>query len=165
MGARKIAGEMVPEIYESIESFESNNNSVFDVITLWHVLEHISDLNQTMVFLQRKLKSGGALIIAVPNLLSYDASVYKEYWAAYDVPRHLYHFSPHTIEVLLGKYGFALTKSLPMRFDSFYVSMLSEKYKCGTINYLRAFRTGLQSNFKAASTGNYSSKIYIFNKK
>jgi 2-polyprenyl-3-methyl-5-hydroxy-6-metoxy-1,4-benzoquinol methylase len=164
-GARTIAGQMISGIYDSKSSLEASGFSTFDVITLWHVLEHVSDLTETIAFLHHKLKDGGVLIIAVPNHLSYDALVYKEHWAAYDVPRHLYHFSLQTLNALLEKNGFRMLKSLPMKFDSFYVSMLSEKYRSGSINYFRALITGLKSNFKAASTGNYSSKIYIFKKK
>ncbi len=136
-----------------------------DVISLWHVLEHVSDVRAVLKLFNEKLKKNGALVIAVPNMDSYDALYYKTHWAAYDVPRHLHHFTPKTIESLLRSEGYRLEETLPMLFDSFYVSMLSEKYKTGTINYVKSFFVGLYSNFKAIKSGKkYSSQIYIFRK-
>lgn len=137
-------------------------NQTFDAITLWHVLEHVTDLDDTLKYFKKKLNSNGALIIAVPNYTSEDAKHYKEFWAAYDVPRHLYHFAPNSISRLLSTHGFKLINTHPMKFDSFYVSMLSEKYKTGKVNYLNAFYNGLRSNLKARSASNYSSVIYVF---
>lgn len=137
----------------------------FDVITLWHVLEHLSDLNEKLDTINKLLKNDGILIVAVPNCIAKDAEIYKQFWAAYDVPRHLYHFSPNTIELLFKLYKMKIIKILPMIFDAFYVSMLSEKYKYGKINLLRAFRNGLKSNLYAIKSGNkYSSQIYIIKK-
>ena len=134
----------------------------FNAITLWHVLEHVTDLPETLNFFKQKLNQNGALIIAVPNYNSYDAKHYKAHWAAYDLPRHLYHFEAKTISQLLAKYGFALHETYPMKFDSFYVSMLSEKYLLGRINYFKAFLIGLRSNLKAKKATDYSSVIYVF---
>ena len=138
----------------------------FDVITLWHVLEHVHELNERVAELKRIIKDNGVVIIAVPNHTSYDAKHYKEVWAAYDLPRHLYHFSPATITKLFEKQELKCVKILPMKFDSFYVSMLSEKYLKGKINYARAFMIGLISNMNAGVKKNntYSSQIYIFKK-
>jgi len=137
----------------------------FDVITAWHVLEHVPDLKETIEILRDTLKEKAKLIVAVPNPDSYDASVYKENWAAYDVPRHLWHFAPNDIERLMKDQGFKLIKTLPMVFDSYYVSMLSEQYKTGSKGLLKAFWTGLKSNLKANKTGKeFSSQIYIFQK-
>lgn len=135
-----------------------------DVITLWHVLEHVTDLRETLNFFNENLGSNGTLIIAVPNYTSFDARHYKEFWAGYDVPRHIYHFDLNSICKLLGQFGFKHHKSLPMKFDSFYVSMLSERYKTGSINYFNAFLNGLRSNLKAKDANGYSSVIYIFKK-
>ncbi|MFA4852408.1 MAG: class I SAM-dependent methyltransferase [Bacteroidales bacterium] len=133
-----------------------------DVITLWHVLEHVSDLNERMQELKRILKNDGVLIIAVPNCISYDAIYYGKYWAAYDVPRHLYHFTPNTIKQLLNKFNFSITNILPMKFDSYYVSMLSEKYKSGRTNMIKALFIGLKSNIRACKDkASYSSQIYV----
>ncbi len=134
----------------------------FDVITLWHVLEHVPNLNERIKEIKSLLKKDGVLLIAVPNAAAWDAQHYKQHWAAYDVPRHLYHFSPTTIQKLFAMHQFLLSQQLPMKFDSFYVSLLSEKYMHGTSNYIAAFIKGLRSNINAMSTGNYSSLIYVF---
>jgi len=136
----------------------------YDVITLWHVLEHVHKLNESIQHINKLLKPNGTLIIAVPKCLSYDSITYKDYWAAYDVPRHLYHFTQSDMDKLLNKHQFVRTNLKPMLFDSFYVSMLSDKYKYGKTNYFRAFFNGLKSNMKATKTNNYSSLIYIFKK-
>lgn len=137
----------------------------FDVITAWHVLEHVPDLKETITELRNSLKEKAKLIVAVPNPSSYDASVYKSSWAAYDVPRHLWHFAPADMGRLMKDQGFKLIKLLPMVFDSYYVSMLSQEYKTGSKGHLKAFWTGLRSNLKANKTGKeFSSQIYIFQK-
>ena len=133
----------------------------FDAISMWHVLEHVMDLNGELETILSALKPGGVFVVAVPNYSSFDAQYYKNFWAAYDVPRHLYHFEPDTIIKLVESKGVKFEKMLPMKFDSYYVSMLSEKYKGGSI--LNAMRIGFLSNMKA-SNGKYSSQIYIFRK-
>lgn len=139
---------------------EINDNS-FDVITMWHVLEHVPDLNVQIKELKRLLKPSGTLIIAVPNFKSYDAQHYGKYWAAYDVPIHFWHFSKQSIKMLFEKEKMKLMKVLPMKFDSFYVSLLSEKYKSGKMNYFKAIWVGLKSNWNARTKMEYSSLIYI----
>ncbi|MDQ3190630.1 MAG: class I SAM-dependent methyltransferase [Bacteroidota bacterium] len=143
-----------------VDLLESNS---FDVITMWHVLEHVPDLNQRMKELYRLLKENGVIVIAVPNASSADAAFYGKFWAAYDVPRHLYHFSKKTIISLFEKYNMNCIKVLPMKFDSFYVSLLSEKYKKGKVNLFKGFINGLSSNLSSNEHG-YSSQIYIFKK-
>lgn len=134
----------------------------FDVITMWHVLEHVPDLNERIEDLKRLIKPNGIIIIAVPNCTSLDAKIYKESWAAYDVPRHLYHFSPKDIETVFKKHDLKVFRILPMIFDSFYVSMLSEKYRTGKSNIIRAMWNGLRSNISALKSGKtYSSQIYL----
>lgn len=133
----------------------------FDVITMWHVLEHVPNLELQIQELKRLLKPTGTLIVAVPNFKSFDAIHYKEFWAAYDVPIHFWHFSKKAIKSLFQNVDMKLEKVLPMKFDSFYVSLLSEKYKTGKMNYISAFFVGLKSNLKAASTKEYSSHIYV----
>lgn len=147
--------------------FELNGaKGEYDAITLWHVLEHVYHLNNYMSEIKRLLSSDGMLIIAVPNPESYDAMVYEKHWAAYDLPRHLYHFTRETMHEFATKHQFDLVDIAPMKFDSYYVSMLSEKYKNGKNNYLAAFLTGLKSNFRAKrSNNNYSSLIYILKPK
>lgn len=134
----------------------------YDLITMWHVLEHVYDLQKDLSKITSLLKPNGVLIIAVPNYTSFDAEHYKEFWAAYDVPRHLYHFSPKSIIPLVEEKGLVFEKMLPMKFDSYYVSMLSEKYKGGSL--LNAVRIGFLSNWKAKA-GKYSSQIYVFRSK
>ncbi|NQY31191.1 MAG: class I SAM-dependent methyltransferase [Flavobacteriaceae bacterium] len=134
----------------------------FDVITLWHVLEHLPNLEEQIHLFKKLLKPNGTLIIAVPNHKSFDAIHYKEFWAAYDVPRHLWHFSQSSIKNLFGKFQIKLIKTVPMKFDSFYVSLLSEKYKTGKQNPFKAFWIGFRSNLKAKHTSEYSSLIYVF---
>ena len=137
------------------------DNKQYDVITMWHVLEHVPNLNEYLLVLKKILKPDGVLVVAVPNHKSYDATYYKEFWAAYDVPRHLWHFSRLSIDKLFQLTNMKVTKTLPMKFDSFYVSLLSEKYKTGKSNFIKAFYIGLQSNLKARSSKEYSSIIYV----
>jgi 2-polyprenyl-3-methyl-5-hydroxy-6-metoxy-1,4-benzoquinol methylase len=137
----------------------------FDAITLWHVLEHVHDLHGYMAQLKNLLNPSGKLFIAVPNYTSDDAEFYRAHWAAYDVPRHLYHFSPAAMNVLVEKHGLRVKKMQPMWFDSFYVSMLSEKYKTGKPGVLKGFIRGLRSNSKALSNRRRaSSLIYVIEK-
>ena len=139
--------------------------NIFDALTMWHVLEHVHDLHGYLQSFHKILKQEGKLIIAVPNYTSKDASTYGEDWAAYDVPRHLYHFSPASMKVLLETEGFTLLQTKPMWFDSFYVSMLSEQNKSGS-NLIKAGLNGMLSNFKAAvDSKRCSSVIYIAEKK
>ncbi|MEQ8243588.1 class I SAM-dependent methyltransferase [Fulvivirga sp.] len=137
----------------------------FNVISLWHVLEHIADLRETLTQLTQKLTVGGKLIVAVPNPDSYDAQQYQEFWAAYDVPRHLYHFTQKSLAQLLESMNLKIDFTQPMKFDSFYVSLLSEKYKHGKANYLKSLINGYKSNSYAKYNNNYSSLIYIISKR
>jgi 2-polyprenyl-3-methyl-5-hydroxy-6-metoxy-1,4-benzoquinol methylase len=146
------------------ETTELENHS-FDVISMWHVLEHVPDLDKQIKELKRLLKPTGTLIIAVPNFKSFDAKHYGKFWAAYDVPIHFWHFSKTAIKLLFEKEEMKLEKVLPMKFDSFYVSLLSEKYKSGKMNFVKAFFKGLQSNWKANKNFEYSSHIYILKNK
>ena len=136
----------------------------FDIISLWHVLEHIPNLGESITLLHQLLKEQGTLLIAVPNSDSYDALYFKENWAAYDVPRHLHHFTPSTIELLFNKHGFVLVNKLPMVFDAFYIAMLSTRYQTGKTDYSKSVQVGLASNAAARKTGNSSSLIYILKK-
>ena len=134
----------------------------YDVITLWHVLEHIPNYDLILKSLIECLNPNGKLIIAVPNYKSYDAKFYKNYWAAYDVPRHLWHFSKKSIKYIANNFGMVIDKVKPMYFDAFYVSLLSEKYKGNnSLGLIRAFIIGAYSNFRALFNNQYSSLIYI----
>jgi len=132
-----------------------------DVITMWHVLEHVSDLEGRMMQLRKLLKPQGILIIAVPNCEANDAKKYGAFWAGYDLPRHLYHFTKSDIKMLVENSGFSIMKILPMRFDAFYVSLLSEKYKSGKMRWLPALWNGFWSNVKSGQKSGHSSLIYI----
>ncbi|WP_346238164.1 class I SAM-dependent methyltransferase [Niabella insulamsoli] len=147
-GAREKARQFAIDVKPSHEIFNLEASG-FDAISLWHVLEHVHTLQEYVSQLKKLLKPGGRLFIAVPNYTSKDAGVYEQFWAGYDVPRHLYHFSPEAMGTLLKRHGLAIEKMLPMWFDSFYVDMLSSKYKTGKINYISAGLHGLASNMNA----------------
>jgi 2-polyprenyl-3-methyl-5-hydroxy-6-metoxy-1,4-benzoquinol methylase len=147
------------KLYNSITELDQNDQ--FDIITMWHVLEHVPNLEDYIIQLKKLLKLNGSLIIAVPNYKSYDAQHYEKFWAAYDVPRHLWHFSQTSIKLLFQEVTMKIVKTLPMKFDSFYVSLLSEKYKTGKSNIFKAIFVGWRSNLKAKRTKEYSSLIYV----
>lgn len=159
--ARNIANQKTNNSVFEIEELHKFKPHSFDVITLWHVLEHLPNLGYHINVFKKLLKPNGRLIIAVPNYKSYDASHYKSFWAAYDVPRHLWHFTQDSIKILFSSINMKVEKVLPMKFDSFYVSLLSEKYKNGKMNFIKSFWVGLKSNLKAIQTNEYSSLIYI----
>jgi predicted SAM-dependent methyltransferase len=165
--ARAIALSNGLSVVADISKFNSEvSRETFDAITLWHVLEHVPDLNETIDFLKSRMHKDSTLFIAVPNHTSGDAKYYKEHWAAYDVPRHLYHFSPDSIQKLMSNHDLEMVGMKPMWFDAYYVAMLSEKYKNGKISYLKAVWHGFRSNLNALfNSGECSSQIYIFKKK
>lgn len=136
----------------------------FEVISMWHVLEHVPDTQKQIQWIFDHLTENGIAVIAVPNFKSYDANYYKEFWAAWDVPRHLHHFSSKSIKYLFEKHSFKCIAIKPLIFDSFYVSMLSEKYKGSNSPMIPGFFRGLLSNIKAKSSGEYSSLIFILKK-
>jgi 2-polyprenyl-3-methyl-5-hydroxy-6-metoxy-1,4-benzoquinol methylase len=156
--ARLISEKNNVEVVNDISFLKENH---FDVITLWHTLEHVENLFEYIEQIKSRLKHNGVLIVAVPNYKSFDANYYKEYWAAYDVPRHLWHFSQTSIKKIFSKFSMKIEKTIPMKFDSYYVSILSEKYKHGRGNFLKALYIGFLSNLKATSTTEYSSLIYV----
>jgi 2-polyprenyl-3-methyl-5-hydroxy-6-metoxy-1,4-benzoquinol methylase len=155
--------ETEQHIYSSLE----NVQGTFDCITLWHVLEHVHDLNHYVTELKNKLSKNGTIFIAVPNHECRDAQFYKEQWAGYDVPRHLWHFNRKSMTTLINNHSLRLQKVLPMKLDAFYVSMLSEKHirkTSSTTGVLKGFLTGLNSNNAGTRTTEYSSLIYIVRK-
>lgn len=166
----KSAREKALELYgihlHQAEQIDSLPSKTFDVITLWHVLEHVHELHKYVEQLKNLLSGDGKLFIAVPNYTCGDEKIYDKYWAAYDVPRHLYHFSPKSMEMLLNTHGLRIEKIQPMWYDSVYVSMLSEKYKTGDSHPVRAFINGMISNLEAVSDKTKcSSLIYIASRK
>lgn len=159
--ARLIANKKTHQSVYDVDQLNKFQKHSFDVITLWHVLEHLPNLDNQIKNLKSLLKEDGILIIAVPNYKSFDATYYKNYWAAYDVPRHLWHFNRESVSKLFASINMSVVYIRPLIFDSFYVSLLSEKYKRGWMNVFSAFVIGLLSNFKALRSGNFSSLIYI----
>ena len=156
--AKNIAKSKGVSFVENLSELEDHS---FDIITMWHVLEHVPNLEEQIAELKRLIKPNGTIIIAVPNFKSFDAKHYGQFWAAFDVPIHLWHFSKTAIQKLFAKEKLELIKVLPMKFDSFYVSLLSEKYKTGKMNFIKAFFIGLKSNLKATRNSEYSSHIYV----
>ena len=149
------------------QSLWSIENESFDVITLWHVLEHMENLNEVVAKIKSILKPDGVMILALPNHNSHDAKKYKGYWAAYDVPRHLWHFTPDSVEKLLSKHQFNIIKQKTMPLDAFYISMLSEKYRgSGSLmQYLRACSVGTIGYLRSLSDINQSSSVIYIAKK
>jgi 2-polyprenyl-3-methyl-5-hydroxy-6-metoxy-1,4-benzoquinol methylase len=143
------------------DSLQDLPNHHFDVITMWHVLEHVPNLEFQILELKRLLKPNGILLVAVPNFKSYDAKYYQKFWAAFDVPIHFWHFSKTAIQKLFQIQNMEVVEILPMKFDSFYVSLLSEKYKTGKMNYIKAFWIGAKSNYLGSKNKEYSSHIYV----
>tara|TARA_B100001109_G_scaffold253950_1_gene252619 strand:- start:926 stop:1825 length:900 start_codon:yes stop_codon:yes gene_type:complete len=140
-------------------------NEKFDSISMWHVLEHIHDIKKSIIKINHLLKSGGKIYIALPNNKSFDAKYYKEFWAAWDVPIHLWHFSNKNIIELMSNYGFKFKYTKAMIFDSYYVSLLSEEYKNGKKNFIKSFFVGTISNLRAKFLDKqFSSIIYVFEK-
>lgn len=160
-GARLLSAKKEIILHEHINAIAKHK---YDVITMWHVLEHIPNLSEHIRLLEEMLTDDGILIVAVPNFKSYDAKHYGEYWAAYDVPRHLWHFSQSAIERLFSEVGISVVEKHPLIFDAYYVSLLSEQNKSGNKNILQAFINGWRSNSKARRTSEYSSIIYVLKK-
>lgn len=151
-------------VYKSVEEI---SNDTFDSITLWHVLEHVPDLNQLLQKLKSLLAENGTMFIAVPNHSSWDGKNYSQHWAGFDVPRHLWHFSDQNMKKLVENNGLELKQIVPMKLDAFYISLLSEKYRRGNttiVGMTAAFINGLKSNILASRNGQYSSLIYIVRK-
>ncbi|MFV9483502.1 class I SAM-dependent methyltransferase [Christiangramia sp. ASW11-125] len=159
--ARSLASRKGITIEDNLNKLDART---FDVITLWHVLEHIPDYEEILKRLIAKLNKDGLLIIAVPNHRSYDAYYYQDYWAAWDVPRHLWHFSRSGIAQLLKENDLIEVCEKPLIFDSFYVSLLSEENQKQKPSKINAIWRGLISNLKARSTREYSSIAYFYRK-
>ena len=164
-GSGKFASEHFGITEENITDLDKFPDGNFDAITMWHVMEHVYRLSEEWQKLHRLLKDDGRLIVAVPNCASADAEHYRELWAAYDVPRHLWHFTPHTMRLLAQQHGFRLTDIRPMPFDGFYISILSEKNKGAAFPFIKGMWQGLRAWSKAACNKERSSSlIYIFEK-
>jgi 2-polyprenyl-3-methyl-5-hydroxy-6-metoxy-1,4-benzoquinol methylase len=136
-------------------------NGPFDVITSFHVVEHVHELDTLFGLLKKNLAPDGVLMLALPNYQSYDAQYYQEYWAGYDVPRHLHHFTRSSLYQQCQKFELKIVDTQPLIFDSYYVSLLSEQYKKSKFALIRGGYHGWKSNRKARKTGLYSSLLYI----
>jgi SAM-dependent methyltransferase len=156
---QKFGYKIHPE--SDLDSFAANS---FDIITQWHVLEHVHLLNERMKQLYKILKPNGTLFIAVPNCDSWDAKHYGEFWDGYDVPRHLYHFNKKSFSLLMNNHGFAVVDIKPMPFDAPYISMRSEVHKGNSFEFVRGAAKGLASTVSALSSGNHSSLMFIVKK-
>lgn len=164
--ARAFAKEHFQLDVKAPEALDKFPDKAFDAVTLWHVMEHLEHLDKTWETLGRILKDRGVLVVAVPNPTSFDAEKYKEMWAAYDVPRHLWHFSPSVMQQFGAKHGFILSERHPMPFDAFYVSMLSEKYKKSRFPFVRGMISGTEGWLSTlVKKERSSSMVYVFRKK
>ncbi|MGN0033150.1 MAG: class I SAM-dependent methyltransferase [Candidatus Limimorpha sp.] len=161
--ARKQASEKLNTKIMSPEEASALPHSTFDIITMWHVLEHVSDLKSATNTLHNLLAPKGRLVIAVPNYKSFDARHYKDKWAAYDVPRHLYHFHKESLEFILQN-KFKLKSITPLKWDAFYISIMSERYKKSKLSFIKGVLKGMKSNKAGKKSGEYSSLIYVFDK-
>ena len=163
--ARTLANSKEPNTVFGSETLQHLTPQSFDVITLWHVLEHLPDLDNDLKLFKKLLKPNGRIIIAVPNFKSFDALYFKDYWAAYDVPRHLWHFSQQSITYVFSEIQMKLESTHPLLMDAYYVSLLSNKLKTGSHRLLSSLRIGFLSNLKALKSGEYSSLIYVLKNK
>ena len=160
--AKAIARQRTHAELFSSEAQEQFPDDSFDLITMWHVLEHVDNLDWQVEQLQRLIKPSGRIVIAVPNYKSYDGQFYKELWAAYDVPRHLSHFNKTTITKIFKTKGLKLVKTDKLVWDAYYISYLSEQYKHHNFPLVRGCFRGFISNIKARRSGEWSSMVYVF---
>lgn len=162
--AAKIAKKRIQATIYKPEEIDTLIDETYDVITMWHVLEHVDDLRTEVEHLFRLLKKGGRLVIALPNYKSYDATYYQDKWAAYDVPRHLNHFDKQTIVNIFNTKGLKIKNIEKLPWDAYYISFMSEKYKQNGLPLVRGLIRGLISNCKARKSGEWSSLVYVFEK-
>lgn len=162
--AKKIAQSRLGFLPKDPSEYASLPDRSFDVITMWHVLEHIDDLHFQTSEIVRLLKPNGRLIIALPNFQSFDCQYYKDKWAAWDVPRHLNHFAPETLRSIITSIGFQNIDTQKLIWDAYYISFMSERFLGHSLPLLRGAWVGLRSNFKACKSGMYSSLVYRFQK-
>ena len=162
--AKKIAEMRLGFLPKAPSEYAQLEENSFDVITMWQVLEHIDDLHFQTSELMRLLKPGGRLVIALPNFQSFDCQYYKEVWAAWDVPRHLNHFSPDTLRNIISSIGFQVVDTQKLVWDSYYISYMSERFKGHSLPLVRGAWVGFRSNCRAHKTGMYSSLVYRFQK-
>lgn len=163
--ARNAAAKKLGSPLPSPQKVFAMPDDSFDIITMWHVLEHIADLKSQVFHLDRLLSPEGRLVIALPDYLSYDAQHYQDKWAAYDVPRHLNHFDRKSLQNLFAETKLKLVDTKPLKWDAYYISMLSEKYRGASLSFVRGLIQGFKSNRAARKSGEYSSIVYIFERR
>lgn len=163
--AKAIAQTRLGFLPKDPSEYASLEDQSFDVITMWHVLEHVDDLKFQTSELVRLLKPGGRLVIALPNFQSFDCQYYKDVWAAWDVPRHLNHFAPDVVRSIISSEGFQVIDTQRLKWDAYYISYMSERFLGHSLPLLRGAWVGLRSNKKARRSGMYSSLVYRFQKK
>jgi SAM-dependent methyltransferase len=132
----------------------------FDCITMWHVLEHFHDPFGYAAEIGRLLKPGGVCLAALPNCRSFDAGYFRSDWAAYDVPRHLWHFTPSTFSEFADKTGFSVKKTGVLPLDVFYISILSEKARGVTLPFLSGLLKGSWFALRSLFRRSGSSSLY-----
>lgn len=162
-GVDSSASPSLTAVYKSIFAEELNSQK-FSHITAWHSIEHVHELEKTISRMYDLLDEKGTIIVGVPNYLSFDARYYKRFWAAYDVPRHLWHFDKKSLKEVFENKGFKLVKSSPLILDAYYVSFLSESYQKSTLKLLKSIFVGTISNTLAFFNKEYSSNIFVFKK-
>lgn len=165
LSARTLANSKIPNTVFDADTLQTLPEKSFDVITLWHVLEHLPNLEEDVKTIHKLLKPNGRIVVAVPNFKSFDADYFKSFWAAYDVPRHLWHFSQNSISKVFSKVQIETESTLPLVMDAYYVSLLSNKLKTGSYRILNSLWIGFLSNLKALKSGEYSSLIYVLKNK
>ncbi len=163
--AKSIASKRIKAKMINPEQLAELKGEEYDLITMWHVLEHVENLKEEIGQLERLLKKGGKLIVAVPNFKSYDAQYYNTHWAAYDVPRHLNHFCKESIVKIFKKTSLDLIGYDMLIWDAYYISYMSELYLRHRFPMIKGAFRGLVSNWKARNSGEWSSKVYVFEKK
>ena len=146
--------------FKSIKDFKEN----IDAITFWHSFEYVSNPNEILNQIINQSKNNLTVVIALPNYRSFDAKHYGAFWAAYDVPRHRFHYSARGIKKLMKSYGFECLKTKPMLLDAFYISIMSEKYKKSKLSFVKGIMVGLISNLAGLFSSSYSSSVFVFKK-
>jgi SAM-dependent methyltransferase len=163
--AREFAISRFGKDFISPEKIVALSDNSFDCVTLWHVLEHFQKPYKYFEEISRILKPEGTIIIALPNNISYDADYYRQFWAAYDVPRHLWHFSPSTFMLFAKKFSFEFSGFFNLPFDVFFISIMSEKYKGSKLPFISGLLNGIRFKAKSVfSNEKDSSVIYILRK-
>ncbi|MCK4579116.1 MAG: class I SAM-dependent methyltransferase, partial [Candidatus Marinimicrobia bacterium] len=158
-GARQLAIERYGLKVYTPDDFSDLADEKYDVITLWHVLEHVHDLDGYLLKIRSLLDNNSKLILALPNYTSYDARAYGALWAAYDAPRHLYNFTPGAVDKLVRRHNFSISSMAPMPLDAYYVSLESEKHRDNGGSLVRGAVLGFRSNLAAAGKPEKSSSV------